>query len=435
LVGVAVMFSTQAAAVSFVSPTPGFCRRPIAQTRASTFCHDGTRRTSYLGCRPPPTQQRSILEKIKSGFRSGAARSPPPELVAPVGGSLRFDLLLGCVTATMFLGLVGISIGVLPAIMIPPNKVWLVLPVSQAYFHLAQVGLAPWVGASHAQTPSMPSNIWSGPVIFGMFSLLLIQACFSICMCKIGPRNGIAHVMYPPTTIYSLAWAYYYYKAFGKAPYVASDFIGLGFYPLHMVLWMCSTSVQCVLWNQIHHIQCVGGALSAFALPAPAILLAITMLWCGLLGSLDYSHGDLAPCPGERFITLNVLFNALSIASFLALVGKSTWPLRQSAAHYRHIHSQRWANEGPSPTPTHRAATAAARMLSRQFTGALWYVRISWLTFPLVWALAIFGYIGTERREQLYTACDLAAKFLPVSIYISLLSLQVPAPRAESGRG
>ena len=93
----------------------------------------------------------------------------------------------------MFLGLVGISIGVLPAIMIPPNKVWLVLPVSQAYFHLAQVGLAPWVGASHAQTPSMPSNIWSGPVIFGMFSLLLIQACFSICMCKIGPRNGIAH--------------------------------------------------------------------------------------------------------------------------------------------------------------------------------------------------------------------------------------------------
>ena len=52
------------------------------------------------------------------------------------------------------------------------------------------------------------------------------------------------------------------------------------------------------------------------------------------------------------------------------------------------------------------------------------YVWITWQGFPLVWALGVAGVVDGPTRENLYAVCDLLAKFLPVSMYLSLLDVR-----------
>ena len=315
---------------------------PVTATSNSvscSICPDGQPRVSYLGCRPPAKSQK---------YRQKAPCRKAPEELRPW---FRFDLALPFVTVCIILYLAGICTGIMPPMMIAPQHVKLVFPASQFYMHLALFGLGPWVGSVNQP----PVETWSGPAICGVFTMLLMQGTVTILLCGMGPRSNLQHVLYPPTCIYMIAWTYYAYKSIGSPLYVDADAFQLGLYPLHMVMWVCSTSVQCILWTQIHHYQCGPGPMTAFPLPAKPILFAFVMLGCGLFGSLDYTNGDFASLvaplgfepPYERVLLPNLLFHGLSSACFYTVLSSAAAPLGARRISWPHPVRLHW----PSPVP------------------------------------------------------------------------------------
>ena len=165
------------------------------------------------------------------------------------------------------------------------------------------------------------------------------------------------------------------------------------------------------------------------------MLLGFIMLWSGLLGHLDFA-ASLPPTPA---MGLTVALNLACFGSLYALLETSTRPLCSSAQHYQQL------AERPNTDP---AAKASAKMLSWQFKCAQRYIWVTWHLFPLVWSLAAFGWIDASMRENWcctrphpsppphkakmltrgcddrYVVCDLFAKFLPVSMYLSLLDVR-----------
>lgn len=342
-------------------------------------------------------------------LHEGTLPPPPPSTLDAI-----MAILFASVTISLCLWLLFVSVGWLTTPNVTPSRVWLVYPITQFYFHLAARGMGPLLGAEMIYASELPS---SDRVALGIFSALLAQASVFIFFCKIGPSAARVHVMHPPAAIYLLAWSYYAHKAVATVPVVPADVFGLQFYPLHLVLWMCSTAAQCVLWKQIEHIQTVGGPHTAFSLPAKPILLSALMLWCGLLGSLDYRHGLSASVA----TTLNVALNVASFACFYALLITSTRPLKSAADYYRRYIAQ--VPHGAKGSKASSLSIQAAETLQRHFRWARTYVWLSWHGFPFIWVLGACGLISAEHRELLYVCCDLAAKFLPVSIYLSLLAL------------
>lgn len=294
--------------------------------------------------------------------------------------------------------------------MVRPGTIWLVFPLGQGYLHLAYVGLAPWLGADFVSRDPV-SDTWqvSSTCLFGVFTLLSAQGLMFTILCKAGPKSSMAHVLYPPMAIYAIAWSYYARKAFCATLRVESDVFGLAFYPLHLVMWMGSTATQCILWTQIYRIQCLGNVHAPFELPSEALLVSFTMFWSGLLGFLDYS-GSVHP-PALATAT-NVALMTVCCVAFYVLLAVSTRPLRLAADHYARI-----GRDGG----TARLGVASATLLHWQFCVTNRYVWVTWHFFPLIVGLGACGLYDGQTREYLFTLCDVAAKFLPVSVYFTLV--------------
>ena len=75
-------------------------------------------------------------------------------------------------------------------------------------------------------------------------------------------------------------------------------------------------------------------------------------------------------------------------------------------------------------TPLGRAAAAAdaardAALAARLRRARLFFV-VAWHGFPAVWAAGALGFVDAEGVRLGFVACDVLAKFLPASIYVSL---------------
>jgi len=322
------------------------------------------------------------------------------------------------VTVTVFAVLLGLSVGWLPPLMVPSRRVWLVYPCTQLYLHLAQSGLGPLVGAS--VNPAVDTTI--SKQMFALFGCLLLQALSFKALCLCGPKAAHVSVLHAPTCIFSIAFTYYAYAAYGT-PLVVDDWLGARFHPLHCVMWMASTSVQCVLWTQIYNRQCVSGG--PFPLPAKAMLYAMSMLWTGLLGHLDFT-GAL----GAGATALNVGLNCMCFVFLYALMWEATYPLHLAEQFYRRLFRKMASHADRASPDTDEIEGSAAelsaklagmRRLETIFRWAQRYVWASWHGFPLTWALGASGLVDGSTREALYSGCDLFAKILPVSLYLSML--------------
>jgi hypothetical protein len=76
--------------------------------------------------------------------------------------------------------------------------------------------------------------------------------------------------------------------------------------------------------------------------------------------------------------------------------------------------------------PLSRAIRVAHASADTELAGRLANVRafffVSWHLFPLVWAAGCSGALADVHLRLGYVACDVVAKFLPVSLYVSLMT-------------
>jgi hypothetical protein len=114
-------------------------------------------------------------------------------------------------TVVVFVVLLGLSLGWLPPLMVPNRHVWLVYPCTQLYLHLAQSGLGPLIGAS--ADPHVDTTL--SKQMFALFGCLLLQALSFKALCVCGPKAAHVRVLHAPTCIFSIAFTYYAYAAYG----------------------------------------------------------------------------------------------------------------------------------------------------------------------------------------------------------------------------
>ena len=351
-----------------------------------------------------------FLSRVKRFLR----RHPPPLPAALPAARAAFpgaDYCFLIVTLLIWCTLLGQATGVLPPTTVVRHQMWLVYPFTQAYLHLAQAGLGPLIGALE----SPPADDFVGLQMFALFAGLQMQALCFLIFCALGPKRDFCGVLHLPACIYSCAFTYYTYRSYGT-PLLLCDWVGLPLYPLHLCMWMSSTSVQCLLWCQIYTEQCWNK--QSFKLPATPLLLAQLMLWSGLLGHVDFGPAGVAP---------NVALNLLCFAFFFGFLHSATRPLRLAAEHYRRLTTTdvpATVLASSNDAGSLRRTLTSMHRLESHFRLANRYVWVTWQFFPLVWALGMAGIVDGRTRENLFSFCDLLAKFLPVSMYLSLLDVR-----------
>lgn len=134
-------------------------------------------------------------------------------------------------------------------------------------------------------------------------------------------------------------------------------------------------------------------------------------------------------------VAINVVLTAISCGCFYLLLYVGTSPLAQASEYYKNLAIASAARGGngrgrpasPGVAPEQRKlqsiSSSEALSVCRHFMWASRYVWVTWHFFPLICLFGGAGLVSAQTREIMFSLCDLTAKFLPVSIYFSLLQL------------
>ena len=270
------------------------------------------------------------------------------------------------------------------------------------YLALGQLALGGGAcyGRAAIDTTSEDTEV-AATVPCALFGALFAQSVVQCAVARARPAKGrVAEAAaWPCAGVQALTLLYYVVERSDAAclltaPPFLSDVSGVTARPLHLVLWTCSVSAQVLA------IYSVERELSA-RMPRPppsnarrdccAALVAVqVMCWCSAL--LD------ARAPGAT--SYGLALAALSCAAFYALLAKGVrGPLARGAAAARRGKDER---------------------IAAQLERAAVFFTVAWHGFPLVWGAGVLGVVGDARVRLGYVLCDVVAKFLPASIYVSL---------------
>ena len=270
------------------------------------------------------------------------------------------------------------------------------------YLALGQLALGGGAcyGRAAIDTTSEDTEV-AATVPCALFGALFAQSVVQCAVARARPAKGrVAEAAaWPCAGVQALTLLYYVVERSDAAclltaPPFLSDVSGVTARPLHLVLWTCSVSAQVLA------IYSVERELSA-RMPRPpptnarrdccAALVAVqVMCWCSAL--LD------ARAPGAT--SYGLALAALSCAAFYALLAKGVrGPLARGAAAARRGKDER---------------------IAAQLERAAVFFTVAWHGFPLVWGAGVLGAVGDARVRLGYVLCDVVAKFLPASIYVSL---------------
>ena len=96
--------------------------------------------------------------------------------------------------------------------------------------------------------------------------------------------------------------------------------------------------------------------------------------------------------------------------------------------HDEECASARHPPHARAPRPGIRAPLAACRRhaadtaTGKRLRGVQTYLLTTWHAFPLVWLLDNSGALGASLTRDAYLASDVAAKLLPISLYLAVAS-------------
>ena len=79
-----------------------------------------------------------------------------------------------------------------------------------------------------------------------------------------------------------------------------------------------------------------------------------------------------------------------------------------------------WTHPPVSPPVPSSVLAFHAHCIAAQLERAAVFFTVAWHGFPLVWGAGVLGVVGDARVRLGYVLCDVVAKFLPASIYVSL---------------
>ena len=210
----------------------------------------------WIGCLRAPNRagapspsERNICKWAGCTSAPTRTAAPPSLLDLDVGAAVLAVGEIGLVAA-----LLSVSTGLVSPLRIPPSWVWLSAPAAALYCMLLARGISGWLGSQPMASP-LETSTW---VIMGQFtcSMLVLQSLMVMWLCSQGPKAQVMHILNLPAGIMVLAWIYLFRKLVLTPQTIESDFLGLTLYPEHFILWLGSTSLQCLLWAQVIGMDC-----------------------------------------------------------------------------------------------------------------------------------------------------------------------------------
>jgi len=250
------------------------------------------------------------------------------------------------------------------------------------------------------RTPADVLAMMSTPLF--LFIALFVQGVMQV----VSSPKVRTLIVTPAVAVHAMTALYYVGQVFGPSCTLVTHWplAQAAVNPLHYALWISSVS------SQVMTLFGLGRALSPSSEPGNGELVATVshrraciallsveaMLWFGALG--DAYQGD------ER---VNLLAILLSFGAFYTLLATGLYlPLLEC---YR--------RERTSDDPGRKR-----RATSYRFVCA--YLVLAWHCFPLIWMCNVLGWATESQVEVGFVVCDVLAKFLPPSLYLTVATAE-----------
>lgn len=239
------------------------------------------------------------------------------------------------------------------------------------------------------------TNLMATPV--ALFSALLIQGVLQV----MSSANSQTLLVTPALVVHVVATLFYTWQAFAPSPCELQccwPLARAGINPLHSALWMSSVSSQVMtLYGLSQSLQSAPSTTTLVAVTGQrracfALLCVSTMLITGAL-----ADGYLR----DERVSIAMAF--VSFVAFYALLFTGIYlPLVDCYSHAV-LSDNPWRKKSAT---SYRAVCA--------------YLVLAWHGFPLVWTANVLGKATRTQIEIGYIICDVLAKFLPPSLYLTV---------------
>ena len=235
---------------------------------------------------------------------------------------------------------------------------------------------------------------WHTTIPSTLLGALTVQALMHLLMGGSSTSSERKLFVFPCVTIHACTTIYYFFGETVAPSCVLTTRWGTEARPLHYTLWWVSMSAQLLTIFGLERELCRRANAQqeqgvdsdrmairrvAFGLTCVPIMLALTIY-------VDVLRGPL------------VVLVGVFAAFYGALLGSVYAML---AACCRHC----IAANNPNAAFKFRAVAG--------------YFLIAWHVFPTVWAIHLMGYLSARDARLGYLFCDIGAKFLPITLYMS----------------
>lgn len=279
--------------------------------------------------------------------------------------------------------------------------------VGSVYLKLAQSAISSYCEKIQAgetvcrpAPASLEENPWSdfmSIVPAALFLALLLQGLMQYLMSLFNPtkRNiAVSYTVVPCIGVHLFTMVYYTMEM--AEPCVLLSHYGLETRPIHCFMWICSISAQTITLYGLE-IEVLAerdplqGSASAKRISELCIgLLSVqVMCWGGVI--TDVVHGWPVVQGAALLAAMCALYLTLPLAALR--------PLERCKQKYSKIDH-----------------------LVVRFSALKSFVVFSWHLFPFVWFLGYLGLVNSMQVRLGLLICDVIAKFLPVSLYISSMT-------------
>lgn len=286
--------------------------------------------------------------------------------------------------------------------------------ISIGYFLLASLAFSESCEAlrtsgTFSSSPSPDKLPEENNIIYVIFSSCFL-ALFIQGLMQVGlTRSPARYTLMPCLGVHAVTLIYYG-DAHNGHSCVLYSLRGHEVHPMHYILWICSMSSQVLTFFGLEQ-----NLSRATDIPVRdcclAILSVVSMCWTGLLSDAYQ---------GAMWVRLVLL--AISVISFYTVLYFAVFlPASRCKRYMGSIKSGGAGNGGVGHDWLHESPLSSPRANSR-LNMILIYIMVVWHIFPVAWLLGFVGAINSEQLQLAYGVLDTLAKFLPVSLYISVVA-------------
>jgi bacteriorhodopsin len=264
---------------------------------------------------------------------------------------------------------------------------------------LAVRELCSTMASSCTHDAATPSE-WHSTIPAALFGALFLQALMHLYLHQGSPRTLLVA---PCVTIHLCTCLYYVLGETLDAGCALSNRWGTETRPLHYALWLTSMSAQLLTLHGLErslaplskeNLSAMSGAQADWASRRCCFALVCVVGMLLLTLYVDVLNGPL-------WLHLGVF-----ACFYITLVAGLAIPLFACSRHVL-------------LTTTSRAV-ALKHNLRGRFRAIAFYLLFVWHIFPVVWAAGLLGWLSPHSMRVGYVICDVFAKFLPATLYLSV---------------